>query len=281
MLSLRYAAPAPDLRGYFSSYYLFRADLSDIVDTTRADLPQFRFMLAGTGCYTFGDGTRLSCPDAMVTGATMAATQFTARGPLVVFGVGLLPGGWSALVGSSAAELTDLVEDARHVIGRVATDILDVLRGAVSFEDMVALIDLSLRALVAAPRDRPVRWFTRITDGWLMGKSSPRIEELMRETGLSARQLERLANRLYGAPPKLLARKYRTLRIASRVAMQDEAWQDLAGEAFYDQSHLIRDFKRFTGQTPRQFQLNPSPVTKLMIARRQMGNALPLLAVES
>src|SRR3546814_3275114 len=46
MLSLRYAAPAPELREFISTYYLFRADLSDIADSTRADLPQIRFMLS-------------------------------------------------------------------------------------------------------------------------------------------------------------------------------------------------------------------------------------------
>src|SRR3546814_14253228 len=91
MLSLRYAAPAPELREFISTYYLFRADLSDIADSTRADLPQIRFMLSGSGHYTFGDGFNAKCPDAMVTGPTTSATRITAKGPLVVFGIGLLP----------------------------------------------------------------------------------------------------------------------------------------------------------------------------------------------
>lgn len=281
MLSLRYALPALDLRGHFSSYYLFRADLPKVFDTTRADLPQMRFMLIGSGFYTFGNGRQINCPDAMITGPTMSATRFMADGPLLVFGVGVLPAGWTAMVGSSAAELSDSVEDANGVLGPVAGQMLDWLRDARSFETMCARMDIVLRLLVDRPRDQPLRWFTQVADSWLMGEASPRIDDLMHETGLSARQLERLANRLYGAPPKLLARKYRTLRIASRVAMQDNSWQDLVDDAFYDQSHLIRDFKRFTGQTPRQLLLNPSPVTKLMIARRRIGSGMPLLALES
>lgn len=281
MLSLRYAAPAPDLRAFVSSYYLFHANLTDIVDTTRADLPQLRFMLRGRGYYTFGDGSSLDCPDTMLTGPTTAATRFTARGPLLVLGIGLLPMGWSALVGSSAADLTDLVEDACAVFGRPGQDMLDLLRDCDDFDAMTRIMDISLRALIQKPRERPMEWFTQATDQWLMGEASPRIDDLIRETGLSARQVERLTNRLYGAPPKLLARKYRSLRVASLLADENVDWQDLAGDAFYDQSHFIRDFKRFTGQTPRQFQLNPSPVTRLMIGRRRLGGLLPPLALES
>jgi AraC-like DNA-binding protein len=281
MLSLRYAAPAADLRPFISTYYLFQADLADVVDTTRADLPQIRFMLDGQGYYTFGGGYSVACPPAMVTGPTTAATQFAARGPLLVFGAGIFPLGWNVLIGASATELTDGVEDAHAIFGPLASNLLETLRNSNSFEAMIAIADMTFRMLIQQPKDRPQEWFIRATNQWLMGETSPNLDDLIRETRLSARQIERLANRLYGAPPKLLARKYRSLRIASLLADQRGDWRDLIGEAFYDQSHFIREFKRFTGQTPRQFQLNPSPVTKLMSARRRLGNILPPIAVDT
>src|SRR3546814_14692226 len=70
-------------------------------------------MLSGSGHYTFGDGFNANCPDAMVTGPTTSATRINAKGPLVVFGIGLLPAGWNALIGGSDAEMHDIVEDAR------------------------------------------------------------------------------------------------------------------------------------------------------------------------
>lgn len=281
MLSLRYSVPAADLRGFISTYYLFQANLPQIVDMTRADLPQLRFMISGNGFYTFGDGSVQQCPPVMLTGSTTAATRFTAQGPLIVFGIGLLPAGWNALVGANAAELTDRVECAEAVLGRSVRELMDVLCHVVLFENMVTAADLMFRSLVQQPREPSMDWFTRITENWLMGALSPSIGSLMEETGLSARQLERLTNRLYGAPPKLLARKYRALRVASRLLLHNDDWQDVIGDAFYDQSHFIREFKRFTGQTPRQFQLNPSPVTRLMMARRQLGPILPPIALES
>ena len=39
-------------------------------------------------------------------------------------------------------------------------------------------------------------------------------------------------------------------------------------EGFYDQSHLIREMKQFTGLTPRQMRTEPSQLAKLTISRR-------------
>src|SRR3546814_1895361 len=89
MLSLSYAAPGVDLRDYISSYYLFRANLPEIGHTVHADLPQLRFLLAGTVYYTFVTGDRVTGPEAMLTRSTTAVTPFNAKGPPEVFGVGI------------------------------------------------------------------------------------------------------------------------------------------------------------------------------------------------
>src|SRR3546814_15012904 len=62
----------------------------------------------------------------------------------------------------------------------VARDMLDMFRESVSFEQMTAIADLTLRALIQDPREQPLDWFTNITNDWLMGEMSPRIEELVR-----------------------------------------------------------------------------------------------------
>ena len=83
---------------------------------------------------------------------------------------------------------------------------------------------------------------------------------------MSPRQIERLAKRIYGAPPKLLARKYRVLRVASLIGQSGMPWPEAAGETFYDQSHFIREFKQFIGVTQQRFQRDPPPLTRLTMA---------------
>ena len=108
-------------------------------------------------------------------------------------------------------------------------------------------------------------------DSWLSDTDSPQIEDIVAATGLSARQLARYTNRLYGAPPKMLARKYRALRCASQIVIDKKNWTELCTEGnFYDQSHFIREIKQFLGLTPHQLLNDPTMVAKLTVQRRAL-----------
>ncbi|SNS51466.1 transcriptional regulator, AraC family [Sphingomonas laterariae] len=277
-VSLRYFAPAPDLRRHLSAYYIFRADLPQMADLVRADTAQLRFMISGAGSYGFGDGRVIGAPEISLLGPTTAATRFDVVGPVLVFGVGILPAGWASLVEDDASLFADLVVDAVDVFGGMLEDALDAMR----FDDrpsrMIAVVDAIMRGLLADAADAPY-WFTHLTDRWLTDALSPAVDTLVKATGVSGRQVERLARRIYGAPPKLLARKYRALRAAARF-VNSTHWADAAGDAFYDQSHFIREFKTFTGLTPLQFQRTPTPVTKLTLERGKLST-LPRLTLLS
>lgn len=279
-ISLGYFAPAADLRRYVAYYYLFRADLPHVADVTRADVAQLRFMLAGQGDYSFGDGFVAPTPEVCLTGPTMAATRFAVEGPMRVFGVAILPAGWATMIRGDAGAHADRVEDAVAMFGAGMADALDALRNAHSVAEMVAIGDATMRRLSRRASEPPI-WFTQLTDAWLTGDASPLVDTLIADSGLSARHVERLAGRIYGAPPKLLARKYRALRAASLLGANGLPWSEMAGDAFYDQSHFIREFKRFTGLTPGQFQRNPPPVMRLTRQRRGLAGLAPKIAVVS
>ncbi|MDB5684156.1 MAG: putative AraC family transcriptional regulator [Sphingomonas bacterium] len=278
MIALRYFQPAPDVRRYLASYYLFRADLPHVTDLVRADLAQIRFMLSGHGRYEFAGGAQVETPAVSLIGPTMAASRFDVTGPVLVFGVGLLPTGWAAAVREDASRLVHHVDDAVSRFGPIMDDALDAMRGATSAETMVSIADVVLRAVFARTVDPPAA-FTALTESWLTGDASPSVDQLIRTSGMSARQLERLANRIYGAPPKLLARKYRALRVATALCDVRSNWMDAAGDAFYDQSHLIREVKHFTGLTPRQHRDNPPPVTRLILQRRRFAAQMPRITM--
>jgi AraC-like DNA-binding protein len=280
VFGLRYAAPAADLRRFVSSYHLFHADLHHLSDVLRADLAQLRFMVSGRGAYMFADGSAQVAPEVSLIGPTLSATRFDAVGPMLVFGVSLLPAGWSALVRSDASRHTGRIEDGTAVLGPLLGDMMDALRNAGSIAEMISIADAVMRALAARAGEPPL-WFTKLADRWLMGAASPRVDDFVAELGLSARQVERLTKRSYGGPPKLIARKYRALRAASLLGSERLAWQDAASDGYYDHSHFIRDFKQFTGVTPRQLQAAPTPLTRLTLERRKLTGLLPKLQLFS
>lgn len=276
MVALRYYEPPLDLIDLVGSIYLFTANTPYVSDMTRADFAQLRFMLSGRGYYTFHDGRQIETPGVCVLGPTMSAIHFDVDGPLQVLGVALLPLGWYALTNQDACNHADSLYDGA-TIGPGYTEILESLRRTDNHEEAVEQLWTFLRTCFR-PINSSFQDFVKAADTWLANESSPRVEALIEATGLSARQVARLTNRLYGAPPKLLARKYRALRIASLIASTDEDWREIIGDSFYDQSHFIRELKHFVGVTPHQLKNKLGIVPRLTLLRRQLGGRFPYIS---
>lgn len=278
-VGLHYFAPPDHLRAYFGSVYLFSVSADRYADVTRADVAQLRLMVGGGGQYHFQDGAVMATPDVCLVGPTMGATRFMLDRPARVVGISLLPAGWIALHGGDASVMADRLCDFATERGGAFGRLLEQLRQFDDGQDdaMAALCWTELGRLIKPLRDATWALLQSI-DAWLMGDGSPRIEVLADMTGLSPRQIARLTNKYYGAPPKLLARKYRALRCSARIALDQDGWQILCEEAgFYDQSHFIREIKHFIGLTPHQLQTEPSTVAHLTLLRRSLGSDVAVL----
>lgn len=80
-----------------------------------------------------------------------------------------------------------------------------------------------------------------------------RIETLAQRIGLSQSALERRFRRIVGASPRKFASLVR-LQHVLRLRDAGIDWTTIAHAAgYFDQSHFIKDFKRFTGLAPASF----------------------------
>lgn len=277
-VTLDYAAPDPALKEFISVFYEFRADVAHFADDERADIAQLRFVLAGRGSYRFADGHVQAAPAIQIVGPTTAPSHVEIEGPVHVFGVGILPAGWGAIIGVDASALVNRVVDATELLGPRLAEAAERIRAADGLAAKVAIGNALIDDLIAHGHDQP-RWFTRTVDAWLADSPSPDVEELVARSGLSRRQLERYCKRLYGAPPKLLARKYRALKAAVVLARGQASTAELLDHGFYDQSHCIREIKRFTGVTPTRITGDLPELTRLTLRRTSFaGDVAPLVA---
>ncbi len=281
LVTIRYFAPAPELRGLVSSYYFCETQLGVLTDRLRAELGQIRFILAGSLRCTYDDGRGIECPPCLLTGPTGGPVTTEARGPLAMFGAGLMPCGWTTLIGADADELADAIVDLPGVVGPSADTAYQALGNARTDAERVAAADRFFLGLLSVAHPVPL-WFTRLADEWLIATPNPDVDVLVAASGMSSRQVERWTRRHYGASPKLLSRKYRALQAAVRLGNGDaDTWAEAAGDSFYDQSHFIREFKQFIGVTPTAFIAGAAPVSRLTIARRQLVPGMPKLALYS
>lgn len=280
-IQLDYAVPADDLSDYVTLFYLFRADIPAFEDSERADHAQFRLRLRKFhATYTFYDGSTQEPADYHVIGPTSGPIKVKVTGPILLFGMGVTPAGWAAMMGGEASSALNRTIDAAGLFGATR------LRAAATA--MAAAPDIASCVAIAEPLVRELiqsggateNSFVHQVDAWLSATPSPEIDDLIAETGLSRRQVERKCNALYGAPPKLLARKYRALRAAVMLANDDEGLDDVIARGFYDQSHLIREVKQFTGLTPSQIHDEPTVLQQLTIGQRSAlgGKVSPLIS---
>jgi AraC-like DNA-binding protein len=80
-----------------------------------------------------------------------------------------------------------------------------------------------------------------------------RIADLARQLGISQDPLEKRVRRAVGTSPKHLASMFR-LRHAIAIGQRGESWTRAAHAAgYFDQSHFIREFRAFAGDTPSRF----------------------------
>ncbi len=275
---LQYFPPDPDLADMVSSFYIARINMPHFDEYERADRPQFRFVTAADGEYVFADGHRSPVCRANIVGPTSGRVRAISHCPTRMFGFGLLPAGWGALMGDHAEKLTDRAIDAADLFGDWVDAVATALARAADVTEQLVIGNNFAREVLQKQEAAPM-WFIRTVDKWLTDTASPQVADLVEATGMSIRSVERMTKHYYGLSPRMLARKYRAVRAASALARGENLDTAQLGDAFYDQSHLIREIKRFAGATPGQLS-RPSRYTEATTRGRKelAGKVSPLVS---
>ncbi len=281
MINVQYEAPEGRLATLVSSLYRLDYEGTDFSEIERADRAQFRFQLRGTGAYHFANGDIVDTFPVTIIGPTSAPVLAKSKCPLGIFGWGMTPAGWAALMGGEAERFVDKAFDARLIFGDWIMQVREQLINLPDFSDQIEIGCLAAEDIFRFKTKAPFEFTTKV-DAWLIQPGDPDVDLLTGMTGLSLRQLERMTKRYYGMPPKKLARKYRALRAAQALAHGDSLDDAGLGLAFYDQSHLIREVKQFTGLTPSQLRTGESRLTQVtMDGRRALGDKVGSLISDS
>ena len=263
-MRLEFAAPASKLAGHISTYYLHGFDYPLIEDVERADVGYLRFMFSGSGYFKYQDGRESLSTSVMLLGPSTQTVSYAVQGPLFTFGAVLLPEFWGGIVGVAANDLANRIVDGETILGTGARACFDVMRGMDSVEEMARCVDALLLPLIKPlPADHLET--IGLIGAWLSQYPVPSTEILYQRASFSDRQVMRIANRYYGASPKMLARKFRALRTASRIiGSRGRLDEDLFAE-YADQAHMAREVKHFTGMTPRALQVASNPIMQVTL----------------
>jgi AraC-like DNA-binding protein len=113
----------------------------------------------------------------------------------------------------------------------------------------------SVRSVIAFLRDvfAPRRRTVVEEAVCLLSEGATSVEAVARHVGRSARQIERLFQDEVGVSPRELVRVLRFSRAVGALKKGGGTGAELALDlGYYDQSHMIREMRRFSSATPRQ-----------------------------
>ena len=127
-------------------------------------------------------------------------------------------------------------------------DLLDQLASSRSPRDAIARFEASLADPTPLdPVEKSLSWLAECG-----GQIS--MDELADAASLSPRQFRRICLERTGLSPKHLARVLRFRQAAKYASGQHPDWADIAvASGYYDQAHLINEFKELAGLSPSQF----------------------------
>ncbi len=158
-------------------------------------------------------------------------------------GIVTTPVGCLATFGVAPAALRGRVVDWPR-----AADLRDALHG-----DPESMLDIvtPLLAEVDPRTERVAAAVAALTDD-----PTRAIADIAAGLGVSHGHLDREFLRVVGLGPRVLARILRVRSLLERIDIYGQvAWQEHAAAlGWFDQAHLIRDFKRHTGVTPSEYQ---------------------------
>ncbi|HML57001.1 MAG TPA: helix-turn-helix domain-containing protein [Ferruginibacter sp.] len=166
--------------------------------------------------------------------------------------VGFHPGGLFRLMGVPMHEFIDEHYNAEDVFGKSMVAVNEQLHEARDHFEIKNIIESFL--LDQLYRVKPLLPFDEAMLELFNPYRSAPIEHIASLACLSVRQFERVSRQRVGLPPKLFAR---IVRFSKAYRMREESahlsWTDIAHHCgYFDQMHFIRDFKTFTGITPKQ-----------------------------
>jgi len=154
-------------------------------------------------------------------------------------GVRFRPGMAREFLGTPAGELTD-----RNIA--LVSPLAHRLEDSETAEESVR----ALAAHLQAPRSakRPIQ---RAIAAITIRNGRADLDRIASDANLSVRHFRRLCLDESGLSPKHLCRVLRFRRALLLAQCKTPDWADIAADAgYFDQSHLIREFREFTGETP-------------------------------
>jgi AraC-like DNA-binding protein len=204
--------------------------------------------------YTWQDNKRFIQPENFAISMMRKFIEIGSSGTTGFISVRFFPWGAYHFFNEAIQDFLDQAIEASRLWGNESKIIMKKIKEPKTIEQRFKLVEEFLLDKLAqfqkeeSKTDNAIK-LIRQTKGTLS------IESICAETGFSKKQLERKFLSTVGTTPKVFSRITRFLNICQNLKEQsNQTLSQLTHDCgFYDQAHFIKEFKAFSGFTPKEF----------------------------
>lgn len=270
-VTANYLDVAPELHRYFASVFLIEIDVPDggmVEDFMFPDWATMRFNAQGVVGGTTRSGEALPGSRFVVSGAR-SQEAYVRTGSVRQWGVLIHPLGWALLVGKPARDYANrLVDGMADPAFERFRPLADTLSSGVP-DARGELCRITEFFMGLEPIDDPAAGTIAAAYEAIRDPEVSSVEDLAGRAGVTRRTLERLCQRAFGFPPKLLLRRQRFLRSLAHFAADPSLkWIDALDPGYCDQAQFVRDFREFMGMTPSEYSHRSKPFVDAVLKER-------------
>lgn len=200
------------------------------------------------------NGNSIIQPRCFVIGQLTRLLEIEPTGKTGIFSVRFHPGGFLPFATIPIKEIENTAVSLKKLFGKNGQEIEQKILNSNSTTEKIKLIETFLlnRLTDAQTVDHIVK---STVETILTANGQLSIDNLSKQTNINRRQLQRKFSSTIGLSPKQLSKSIR-LQATLKMLLNKKftSLTALAYESeYYDQAHFIKDFKEFTGFTPKEF----------------------------
>lgn len=253
-------APPAEAAALVHTFYIIETGGGHIEEAIPAYSAQLLIIVRGQIHFTFADGHTETSSTVFFNAPQMRSAASVLEGPVLQIGASITHASWQRLANLPADKVHDRLIPAAAVltaeqIAKLEHAAAECREGRITPEELCT----SLTAVIAAgpytlrPDHEAV---VAAILHWLASGFDPALSDLYASVSVSPRQVQRICRRFFGVAPGQVLKRFRALRAAMLLAQPDAdpELHDQLMATFFDQAHLIRDIRRYTGRTPTQYR---------------------------
>ncbi|MEQ1606536.1 MAG: helix-turn-helix domain-containing protein [Pyrinomonadaceae bacterium] len=201
----------------------------------------------------------------LIAGQMNSSVLIGPTGKVRLFGIRFRPSGAFPFFRFGMNELANRIEPLDSVWGRDVAAVEERLLMADGFNEQTSVAEAFLAERIID--GSPDRWLPHAVNLIASGNGMRPVNVVARELGISERGLERRFRQSVGVSPKMFSRIVRFQRVLKSLESTPEP--DILNTAlsfgYYDQSHLINDFRQFSGDSPIAFLEKANLMTQIFV----------------